>query len=104
MANRHSSPARLVPTALATLFLLFLRLATALQVTPNSPCTQFCIDKPDLDRSDPNSSNTQGDDIVCQDRDFSKKVEGQKFQRCLACLQDSTFERGQENDQDWFLC
>ncbi|KAF5021646.1 hypothetical protein F66182_6304 [Fusarium sp. NRRL 66182] len=83
--------------------ILFSVLVTALQVTPDSPCSQFCLDSPRLDRSDPNSSKTRGDDIVCNDDDFKSKPEGQGFQRCLACLQDSTFKKGNESDQDWFL-
>ncbi|KAF4332675.1 exo-alpha-sialidase neuraminidase, partial [Fusarium beomiforme] len=79
-------------------FLLFWGSVTTLQVTPNSPCSQFC-----LDRSDPDSYETRGDEIVCDDDDFKKKAVGQKFQRCLACLQDSTFKQGDESDQDWFL-
>lgn len=83
----------------ALLALLFWASATALQVTPNSPCAQFCHGAPDS-----KSNKTHGDEIVCNDDDFKRQVEGQKFQRCLACLQDSTFEQGDENDQDWFLC
>ncbi|WXC62729.1 hypothetical protein SNK03_008559 [Fusarium graminearum] len=82
----------------ALLALLFWASATALQVTPNSPCAQFCHGAPDS-----KSNKTHGDEIVCNDDDFKRQVEGQKFQRCLACLQDSTFEQGDENDQDWFL-
>ncbi|KAF4982908.1 hypothetical protein FZEAL_1563 [Fusarium zealandicum] len=88
---------------LVFLFVLFSSWALALQVTPNSPCAQFCLDSSDSDHSDPESSNTRGKDIVCNDDDFKSKPEGQRFQRCLACLQDSTFKRGSENDQDWFL-
>lgn len=80
-------------------FFLFWTPVSALQVTPNSPCSQFC-----LDRSDPNSYETRGDEIVCDDDDFKRKAAGQKFQRCLACLQDSAFKQGDESDQDWFLC
>ena len=81
------------------LTLLFWISAKALQVTPNSPCAQFC-------HGSPKSKSTKmlGDEIVCNDDDFKKKAEGQKFQRCLACLQDSTFTQEDENDQDWFLC
>lgn len=81
------------------LTLLFWISAKALQVTPNSPCAQFCHGS-----SKSKSAKTLGDEIVCNDDDFKKKAEGQKFQRCLACLQDSTFAQGDENDQDWFLC
>ncbi|KAF4962243.1 hypothetical protein FSARC_9668 [Fusarium sarcochroum] len=80
------------------LSLFFLALATALQVTPNSPCSQFC-----LDRSDHDSNETRGNQIVCNDDDFKTNNKGQKFQRCLACLQDSKFEQKGESDQDWFL-
>jgi hypothetical protein len=97
---RHHQPASLT----MLLPLLFSALALALQVAPNSPCAHFCLDSADLDRSDPRSSNTNGDDIVCNDDDFKNKPAGQKYQRCLACLQDSTFKREDENDLDWFLC
>ncbi|KAM6522428.1 hypothetical protein FALCPG4_012088 [Fusarium falciforme] len=96
---RHHQPASLT----MLLPLLFSALALALQVAPNSPCAHFCLDSADLDRSDPRSSNTNGDDIVCNDVDFKNKPAGQKYQRCLACLQDSTFKRDDENDLDWFL-
>ncbi|CAM1508341.1 Fc.00g051890.m01.CDS01 [Cosmosporella sp. VM-42] len=96
MACRSSSKIALLTT-------LFFSLASTLQVTPNSPCASFCIDSLDLDKSDPNSSNTNGTDITCSDDDFTDKPEGQKFQRCLSCLQDSAFEQGSENDQNWFL-
>lgn len=76
----------------------------ALQVAPNSPCASFCIDDSSLDVSDPNSSNTNGSDIVCNDGDFSSQATGQKFERCLSCLQDSPFVQAPENDQQWFFC
>ncbi|KAM0411943.1 hypothetical protein ACHAPD_010166 [Fusarium lateritium] len=88
-----------MPFIYAILTLLFWASARALQVTPNSPCAQFCHGTPNS-----KSSKTNGDEIVCNDDDFKRQAEGQKFQRCLACLQDSTFEQGDENDQDWFLC
>ncbi|RYP47722.1 hypothetical protein DL768_006258 [Monosporascus sp. mg162] len=76
---------------------------TALQVTPNSPCASFCVDSNDLDFSDPNSSNTRNKDITCYDSKYTTSPAGQKFQRCISCLQDSTFSQGSENDQLWFL-
>ncbi|RYP61454.1 hypothetical protein DL770_009778 [Monosporascus sp. CRB-9-2] len=76
---------------------------TALQVTPNSPCASFCVDSNDLDFSDPNSSNTKNKDITCYDSKYTTSPAGQKFQRCISCLQDSTFSQGSENDQLWFL-
>lgn len=77
--------------------------STALQVTPNSPCASYCIDSNDLDFSDPNSSNTRNKDITCYDKEYTTTAAGQKFHRCLTCLQESTFSQGQENDQAWFL-
>lgn len=105
-ANLHSKQLATTAANINTMSLfsivisLFLLVsATALQVTPNSPCSQFCFDS-----SNTNSSETRGDEIVCNDDDFKRKAEGQKFQRCLACLQDSSFKQGNESDQDWFLC
>lgn len=87
-----------------SLVLLLSPIATALQVTPNSPCASFCLDSSGLDRSDPSASNTDGDEIVCNDDAYNSNTQGKKFQRCLTCLQESDFSRGDENDQDWFLC
>lgn len=81
----------------------FSQLAPALQVTPNSPCAAVCLDSPDLDVSDPNSSNTRNSDISCHDDDYSRPV-GTKFRECLTCLQHSGFSQGSESDSTWFLC
>ena len=89
--------------ALAVLLAL-IHITAALQVTPGSPCSSVCLDEPDLDDSDPESSNTTPDDIVCNVKDFISEANGQKFQRCLNCLQDSGFEHGHESDQQWFFC
>lgn len=99
MASRQ---ARLV--ALVAAIVSLVHLTTALQVSPDSPCSSFCIDAPDLDESDPESSNTVGKEITCNDDDFTSKPAGQKFQRCLACLQDSAYTWGDESDQQWFIC
>lgn len=64
----------------------------------------MCIDTPGLDLSDPNSSSTSGDDITCQDKSYATSPFGQKFQKCVSCLQNSTAVQGKENDQMWFLC
>ncbi|KAK7995395.1 hypothetical protein PG990_014168 [Apiospora arundinis] len=77
--------------------------SNALQVAPNSPCASVCVDSNDLDHSDPNSSNTLNKDISCHDKDYANTASGQKFRRCLSCLQDSTFSQGSETDQGWFL-
>ncbi|KAI2463782.1 hypothetical protein F4781DRAFT_106394 [Annulohypoxylon bovei var. microspora] len=75
----------------------------SLQVTPNSPCASSCIDSTGLDLSDPNSSTTSNSDITCYDSEYSSSPAGQKYQRCMRCLQDSTFAQGSESDQLWFL-
>ncbi|KAK0635495.1 hypothetical protein B0T17DRAFT_45485 [Bombardia bombarda] len=78
------------------------RLASALQVTPNSPCASVCQDSSSLDISDPNSSNTRNSDITCQDSAFGSP-EGTKWKTCMTCLQTSTFTQGRQSDQMWFL-
>ncbi|KAK3403191.1 hypothetical protein B0T20DRAFT_486154 [Sordaria brevicollis] len=91
-------------TATALLsFLLTTHLASALQVTPNSPCASVCLDSPDLDRSDPNSSNTKNNDIVCKDGKVDNSPAGTKWKDCMTCLQTSTFSQDSETDQMWFL-
>ncbi|KAK7751663.1 hypothetical protein SLS62_006323 [Diatrype stigma] len=82
---------------------LLTRHTAALQVTPNSPCASFCVDSNDLDFSDPNSSNTDNKDITCYDSEYTSSPAGQKFERCISCLQDSTFSQDDESDQLWFL-
>ncbi|KAK6858526.1 hypothetical protein PG995_006225 [Apiospora arundinis] len=89
---------------LTILFLsIYQSTSNALQVAPNSPCASVCVDSNDLDHSDPNSSNTLSKDISCHDKDYANTASGQKFRRCLSCLQDSTFSQGSETDQGWFL-
>jgi len=85
-------------------FLLLSHQALALQVTPNSPCASVCLDEPTNNASDPNSSNTEGRDIVCQDSAYSSTAVGRKFDSCVSCLQNSTSSSSGENDQGWFLC
>lgn len=75
-----------------------------LQVTPNSACAQLCIDNPTADVSDPNSSTTNGTDIVCTDEAYTSTSAGQKFNSCVSCLQNSTANSTTESDQEWFLC
>ncbi|KAJ2971162.1 hypothetical protein NUW58_g9494 [Xylaria curta] len=75
----------------------------ALQVTPNSPCASSCLDVEGADISDPNSSTTTNKDITCYDSKYASSPVGRKFQRCMSCLQDSTFSQGSESDQLWFL-
>lgn len=76
----------------------------AIQVTPNSPCSSVCLDSTTLDKSDPNSSNTESSDIVCEDVALNTTSTGSKWKQCMTCLQTSTFEQGSESDQYWFIC
>jgi hypothetical protein len=53
--------------------------------------------------TDPNSSNTYGTDITCNNADYNTTTVGQKFKSCLSCLQTSAYSSSTENDQAWFL-
>lgn len=91
-----------IPLLLAAL-LLISRTASALQVTPNSPCAAVCQDQPQFDVSAPKSSNTKNTDIFCKDAFHNGPTES-KWKTCMTCLQTSTFAQGGENDMMWFLC
>ncbi|KAL2021512.1 hypothetical protein VTK56DRAFT_7145 [Thermocarpiscus australiensis] len=97
-------PPRTRISDIVTLVSLFstLQLASALQVTPNSPCASLCRDSTSLDVSDPNSSSTRNSDITCEDSKYSSAA-GTKFKNCMTCLQNSTFSQGSESDTMWFL-
>jgi hypothetical protein len=83
------------------ILLLATTLATAIQVTPNSPCTAVCTDG-SSSISDRTLSGTHEEDIVCSD-DAYASGKGQQFQQCLDCLQTSGFGTDTENDQMWFI-
>lgn len=86
-----------VSVAGVILFLfLFLRPAASLQVTAGSPCASSCVGAPHL-----SPSSSYG--LACKDQDFVSKYNGQLFQSCLTCLQESSFSKGDETDQQWFL-
>ena len=91
------------PASAFFVFLLFVASTRAIQVAPNSPCASLCIDDSSLDVSDPNSSSTTNTDITCDDADFASSAAGQKWTRCMGCLQNSTFSQGVESDQAWFF-
>lgn len=80
------------------------QVASALQVSPNSPCASVCVDSIDDDVSDPSSSTTTGSDITCQNDNYLVTPKGMKFKECMECLQGSTYSQGSESDQMWFLC
>ncbi|KAH8173989.1 LPXTG-domain-containing protein [Sarocladium implicatum] len=84
--------------------ILFSTWCHALQVTPGSPCTDLCIDDSQgSHKGDSKLSDITGDDIVCNDFEFSSDKAGKAFQRCMTCLQGSDFAKGAESDLDWFL-
>jgi hypothetical protein len=104
LANMASSKLLRSMRHLTSILLLLSSTIVALQVSPNSPCAAACLDSADLDRSDPNSSNTRNSDISCEDADYTNESRGRKFKECMSCLQDSSFSRGAESDLSWFLC
>ncbi|KAJ2987630.1 hypothetical protein NUW58_g4394 [Xylaria curta] len=75
----------------------------ALQVTPGSTCAAFCLDNPESDPLDPDSSNTASRDITCTDSSYENSPSGIKFKNCIDCLQKSNATSGTENDVSWFL-
>lgn len=82
------------------LILLFTAtIASALRLTPNSPCTTVCVNG---STSDQTLSGTHEGDIVCNDEDYTSN-KGQQFEKCLNCLQGSDFGTDAENDQMWFI-
>ncbi|KAI1487287.1 hypothetical protein F5X96DRAFT_681353 [Biscogniauxia mediterranea] len=83
--------------------IFFRRYGIALQVTPGSNCAALCLDNPESDALDPNSSNTKPDDIVCSDDEYESSSTGIKYKNCVDCLQTSNATSGNENDASWFL-
>ncbi|KFY33515.1 hypothetical protein V494_07551, partial [Pseudogymnoascus sp. VKM F-4513 (FW-928)] len=82
------------------LLLFIATIASALRVTPNSPCTTVCVNGGST--ADQALSGTHEGDIVCNDNDYTSK-KGQQFQECLNCLQGSSFGTDDNNDQMWFI-
>lgn len=82
------------------LLLFTATIASALRVTPNSPCTTVCVSGGST--SDQTLSGTHEGDIVCNDDDYTSK-KGQQFEECLDCLQASSFGTDADNDQMWFI-
>lgn len=81
--------------SIALLLCAFVGVSSALQVTPNSPCSKLCF-------NDAGLSSISGADIICNDKGHSK-APGQKFQKCIECLQTSSFGTDEENDQGWLI-
>lgn len=89
---------------------LFITLVTAsattlaLEVTPGSRCSDYCLASKDGDGFSTKTSLINASDIACRDWDFSNKENGMVFKRCLQCLQTSDRVRGNETDLHWYLC
>ncbi|KAI0532427.1 hypothetical protein GGR58DRAFT_490326 [Xylaria digitata] len=88
---------------LLLLSISFLQHGAALQVTPGSTCAAFCLDNPESDPLNPDSSNTRSSDITCTDDSFDNTATGIKFKNCLDCLQKSNATSNTESDVSWFL-
>jgi hypothetical protein len=84
--------------------ILFQHFATALQVTPGSSCAALCLEDPESDALDSTTSNTNPDEITCNDGDYESTPTGIKYKNCLDCLQKSNATREAEEDSSWFLC
>lgn len=67
--------------------------------TSNSGCASICSDS-----STVNSSSVQGSDIVCTVGEYRNSSVGQKFEKCINCLQNSSTSTPIENDIMWFIC
>ncbi|KAG6040328.1 hypothetical protein E4U41_000885 [Claviceps citrina] len=78
-------------------------IASALEVTPGSPCAVECLDSPDGNFFRAADSTTKTDDITCRDADHSATDEGIKFRKCLDCLQTSSKVEGAESDLKWYI-
>jgi len=81
---------------------IFTQVASALQVTPGSPCAALCLEN-DADPFDSAASTTNATDIVCKDDDYSSNEEGIKFKQCLECMQKSQKQNETETDVGWFI-
>ncbi|KAL1967125.1 hypothetical protein VTN77DRAFT_3416 [Rasamsonia byssochlamydoides] len=84
---------------------------SGIEVAPNSPCSDLCIDKPGLNISNPYSSSTQTWDLVCEDGELSgpqATATGIKWVNCVGCESASSANSPDtpptgENDVYWFL-
>jgi hypothetical protein len=83
--------------ALFALVSLLGHTATALRVTPESPCLSSCGGT---------VKNTTGDDIVCRDGQFMDDETGLRFKQCVECELESDhfISRTGESDVEWGLC
>ncbi|KAI0024464.1 hypothetical protein F4780DRAFT_725525 [Xylariomycetidae sp. FL0641] len=82
---------------------LFQYHGAALQVTPGSSCASMCMDNPESNPLNADSSRTTVGDISCKDSDYDSSKAGIKFKNCLDCLQNSNSTAETESDVSWFL-
>src|SRR3569833_3365819 len=75
--------------------LLFLQWVSALQVTPNSPCSSACMDNSNADASKPNTTNTHNTNKTNKNNNKTNTTTNKKKQN-MTCLQNSTFHQGSE--------
>lgn len=100
------SASRAISWALA---ILLISAAQALEVTPNSPCSPFCLNNIQDNPKDYDVSFTIAPDVICEDWELdgpNATVKGRKWVDCLNCEKTSTIvdKRSLENDVYWFLC
>ena len=71
----------------------------ALYVVPGSNCTSACL-------STSTAYNTNGSDIVCNDRDYNSTAVGKAFEDCVSCeIQSPAFNSYTvQTDIGWGLC
>ncbi|KAF2107515.1 hypothetical protein BDV96DRAFT_693284 [Lophiotrema nucula] len=106
MAKQASSA---IFSLVLTLLSASIRLILAVEVTPDSPCSNFCINRPGLNVSDYASSQTFSGDLSCLDSDYmgeNSTAIGRKFRSCVSCEQTSNtvdVNASNENDVYWFL-
>lgn len=92
-----------------TLAILLIRTAQALEVTPNSPCSPFCMDRAANDPWQDGSSQTMSFDLICEDWEFegpNSTVKGRKWKDCLECEETSKAidAATRQNEVYWLLC
>lgn len=101
--------ARAISYSAASL-LFFSILASALEVSPDSPCASKCLDDPlKGNASMREDSLTFHQNLACFDEELSgdnKTDVGKKFTECQNCLKDSGYEDEVygERDTQWFMC
>ncbi|KAF2821851.1 hypothetical protein CC86DRAFT_397284 [Ophiobolus disseminans] len=92
-----------------TILLYLSSFSSALEVSPNSPCTPKCIDDPSKgNASDPAASLTFSRDLFCYDWEIigdNRTHNGTKFKECQNCMKSSGYAWSMaiERDTTWFL-